>query len=289
MVEQLRITLLVENTAGRRDVLAEHGLAFWVEADGRKILFDTGQGLALAHNAGVLRIDLSDADAVVLSHGHYDHAGGLAALRDTFRNVDLYIHPAGLDAKYGVRGGEPAHFLGTSLGSLAEVERDMGNVVATRAPTKVADDIWVTGEIPRRNDFEDTGGWFYLDEAGKRPDPLLDDQALYIETREGLVVLLGCAHAGAVNTLEYIAAITGYGRVYAVLGGMHLVGATQERIERTIAALRDFDVQLIGPLHCTGLEATAAMMQAFPQQFVRVSAGSVVSFPVGQDAERRSP
>lgn len=288
MVGQLRITLLAENTAGRRDILAEHGLAFWVEAGDRRILFDTGQGLALAHNARVLGVDLSAADAVVLSHGHYDHAGGLAALPDTFRQADLYVHPAGLEAKYGVRQGEPARFLGTSLGSLAELEREMASVVATRAPTRVADDIWVTGEIPHRNDFEDTGSWFYLDEAGTKPDPLLDDQAVYIETADGLVVLLGCAHAGVVNTLEYIAAITGHGRVYAVLGGMHLVGAPPERIERTIAALRDFGVQIIGPMHCTGLEATAAMMQAFPKQFLRVTAGSVVSFPAEPDPAQRS-
>jgi 7,8-dihydropterin-6-yl-methyl-4-(beta-D-ribofuranosyl)aminobenzene 5'-phosphate synthase len=269
MSTQLRITVLVENTAGRRDVLAEHGLALWVETDKRKILFDTGQGLALAHNAQVLGIDLGSADDVVLSHGHYDHSGGLA---------HLYVHPAAVEPKFGARPGHAARYIGAALGSLAELEQTVARLTATRHPTKIADGVWVTGEIPRVTDFEDTGGTFYLDEAGTTLDPLLDDQAMYIETGEGLVVLLGCAHAGLVNTLDYVAAVTGRGRVHAVLGGMHLLHATPERVDRSIAALRHYDVQVVGPAHCTGLNAVARMLNAFPERFVKLAVGAVVSF-----------
>ena len=274
MIEQLRITVLSENTAGRRDVLAEHGLALWIEADGQKILFDTGQGLVLTHNAEVLGIDLGSVDAVVLSHGHYDHAGGLSAGRDAFRKATVYVHPAAFQARYGVKDGQP-RYIGASLGSCADLEKLVAGVVMTREPTRIIDGVWVTGEIPRRHSFEDTGGRFYLDEAGTRPDDLVDDQALYIQMRDGIVVVLGCAHAGLVNTMEYVSRLTKQGRLRAVVGGMHLLHASEDRVSRSIAALRDYNVQAIGPVHCTGFKATAAILSAFPDRFLPLSVGSV--------------
>ena len=137
----------------------------------------------------------------------------------------------------------------------------------------------MTGEIPRRNAFEDTGGPFYLDRACTEPDPLLDDQALYIETSAGLVVVLGCAHAGVVNTLDYIAELTGRQQVYAVLGGMHLVRASAERLEATVEALKRYGVQKIGTAHCTGMRAATYLWSRLPDQCFECSVGSV--FAVG--------
>lgn len=272
MVEQLRIRVLVENTAGRRQVLAEHGLAFWIEADGRNILFDTGQGLALAHNAEALGVDLAATQDLVLSHGHYDHTGGLDRVWDQLGRATVYVHPRAFEAKFGRWGENAVHNIGSPIRSIDQVRAHVGEVVSTAGPTKPAEGVWVSGEIPRGNDFEDTGGPFFLDESCREPDPLVDDQAMYLETPGGVVVLLGCAHAGLVNTLDYVGEVTRLSRVHAVLGGMHLVNASEERISRSVAALRDYDVQVVGPAHCTGLKATAAMLGGF-RRSVRDPAG----------------
>ena len=266
MVEQVLITVLAENTAGRP--------AFWIEADGRRLLFDTGQGLVLEHNARQLGIDPGTADCVILSHGHYDHTGGLAGLAGRFRNADLYVHPDAFKPKFARRDDGTGQSASARIADMDEAASGFAKVVPTASPTRVADGLWVTGEIPRRNDFEDTGGPFYLDEACTIKDPLLDDQALYIESAKGLVVVLGCTHAGLVNTLEYVASLVGRDRIHAVLGGMHLLRASQERIARSIEALRRHEVALVGPAHCTGLRAVATIMTTWPDRFVHLTAGS---------------
>jgi len=278
MVHQLRITVLVEDTAKHRGLSAEHGLALWIEADGHKILFDTGQGLVLGHNAEAIGIDLAEAESIILSHGHYDHADGLKVYLDRFSKACVYLHPAVFQRRYSVPAGEPAMPAGAAIESVVRLRPHVGEVVFTAEPTQIVEDVWVTGEIPRNTRFEDTGGPFYLDEAGKDVDLLLDDQAVYIATRQGLVVLLGCGHSGLVNTLDHIAQLTGQSKIHAVLGGMHLLAASAERIDKTIVVLRDYDVRLLGPAHCTGLPATAAMMNAWPDGFVSLCPGTVLSF-----------
>jgi len=273
VIHKLRITVVAENVAGARGLLAEHGLACWVEADGRNILFDTGQGLILSHNAKALGIDLGLTHGVVLSHGHYDHTGGLPGVLQYLRRAIVYVHPAALQPKFGRRQGDPRRTIGGPIPTVDAIRPHVADVVFTDGPTQVADGVWVTGEIPRRTDFEDTGGGFYLDEACQTPDPLVDDQALYIESVRGTVVLLGCAHAGLVNTLDYVVELTGRDRIQAVIGGMHLVNASQERIAKSLEALRRYDVRVIGPAHCTGLPATARMLSKWPDRFVRPTAG----------------
>ena len=273
MVHKLRITMAVENTAGARGLLAEHGLACWVEADGRNILFDTGQGMVLSHNVKALGIDLGLTHAVVLSHGHYDHTGGLPGALQYLRRAVVYVHSAAFQPKFGRRQGGPSRAIGGPIPSADTIRPHVADVVFTDGPVQVADGVWVTGEIPRRTDFEDTGGGFYLDQACQTPDPLVDDQALYIESVRGTVVVLGCAHAGLVNTLDYVVDLTGSDRIHAVIGGMHLVSASQERIAKSLEALRRYDVRVIGPAHCTGLPATARMLETWPDRFVRPTAG----------------
>ena len=145
-------------------------------------------------------------------------------------------------------------------------------------PPEVLDGIFVTGEISRQNTFEDTGGRFLLDASCTRPDPLLDGQALFFDTAQGLVVLLGCAHSGGVNTLEYVRHLTGGRPIHTVLGGMHLLNATSERRDQTLAAFRRFDIQRLAPAHCTGLPALARLWTAFPDRCSSCAVGTSLLF-----------
>ena len=132
--------------------------------------------------------------------------------------------------------------------------------------------LFVTGEIPRQTDFEDVGGKFFLDERCQQPDPLVDDQALFFETPDGVVVLLGCAHAGVVNTMLQIERLTQGKHFHAVIGGMHLLNASPARLNATIQALRRWNVSQLVPMHCTGMLATTRLWAEFPN---RCAAGGV--------------
>jgi 7,8-dihydropterin-6-yl-methyl-4-(beta-D-ribofuranosyl)aminobenzene 5'-phosphate synthase len=278
MIDELRITVLAENTVRRADLLAEHGLALWIEADGHRCLFDTGQGMVLRHNAERLAVPLQAAEMVAISHGHFDHTGGLGEVLDCGARPSLYLHPVALEGKYHRVAVPPHRDIGAGQADEQTLRRQVRELVWTRGPTELIEGVHLTGEIPRRNAFEDTGGAFYCDPACTAPDPLPDDQALYVETSAGIVVVLGCAHAGVVNTLDYVAELTGRQRFHAVLGGMHLLAAAAERLEATVAALKRYDVQRIGAAHCTGMRATVYLWSQLPEKCFECTVGSRLVF-----------
>ena len=278
MKETIVLTTLVENSVHARGLLAEHGLAFHLQAGRRSLLFDTGQSDLLLHNALKLHISLANAEAIVLSHGHNDHTGGLQAAHEAAPQARLFLHRAALPQKFVCNPDGATRSIGMDEASAATIRRAAKTVVWTRRPTEVLDGIFVTGEIPRQNTFEDTGGPFFRDAAAAQPDPLLDDQALYFDTQEGLVVLLGCGHAGVVNTLEYIQHLTGGRPIHAILGGLHLLKASPERMEKTIAAFRRLDLQRLAPGHCTGLPALAQLWTAFPRRCFSCAVGATWAF-----------
>ncbi len=271
-----RITVLVENTAGRRGLLGEHGLSFWIELGEKKVLFDTGQGKVLGENAAVLGILLEQTDAIVLSHGHYDHTGGLADVLCRTRGIPVYAHRAAFGPKYARNVDGSSRDVGMQYMD-EEGIRERNKVVLVEGPVDLGEGLHLTGPIPRQTDFEDTGGDFYTDALCTKPDELPDDQAAFIETSSGTVVILGCAHSGIVNTLRYIQTLTANRPIRKVIGGMHLLNASPERMNKTVAELRRMNIQRLLPCHCTGFSATTRLWSEFPGQCSSCPTGTSIS------------
>jgi 7,8-dihydropterin-6-yl-methyl-4-(beta-D-ribofuranosyl)aminobenzene 5'-phosphate synthase len=265
--DTVKITTLINNVMPA-PLLAEHGLSFWIEYGGKHILFDTGPTDAIIKNADLLDIDLSKTDVIILSHGHYDHTGGLKAALDMAPNAIVYLHSAAPKVRYSCHPGKPPKDISMPHAVCQKIAESAakGSVIYTDKPTAVYPGITVSGTIQRNTSYEDTGGPFFLDPHARIPDRLDDDQALFITTAKGLVVILGCAHAGLVNTLEYATTLT-HQPIYAVIGGMHLKSASKLRFQNTLQAINKHDVRLIAPCHCTGEPQIQTIRKEFPKSF----------------------
>jgi len=277
MSETIRITVLVENSVHRQGLVAEHGLSFHVQCGGRSLVFDTGQTDLAVINAETLRLPLDRVEAIVLSHGHYDHTGGVPAILDAVPQARVYLHPAAFGEKFSQNSGQ-SRSIGMSDCVAQAICHRAGGFIQTKSRTEIMEGVFATGEIPRANDYEDTGGAFFLDTEGTRPDPLVDDQALVIDLGRSVVLLLGCAHSGVVNTLDHVRHLTSGKPVCALIGGLHLGLASEERIQKTLERLRAAQLEMLAPAHCTGLPATAKLWSAFPDLCRHAGVGTVFEF-----------
>jgi 7,8-dihydropterin-6-yl-methyl-4-(beta-D-ribofuranosyl)aminobenzene 5'-phosphate synthase len=274
---KLRLITLSENTANKEELLAERGLSILVETDEVNILFDTGQSISVSHNVNTLGIDLSKIDKIVLSHGHHDHTGGLRQILGRMKKeVEIIAHPAIWKAKYSRRQGQADRYIGIPF-QRQQLESLGARFTLTTKPLRITDNIMTTGEVPMITDYEDIAPELFVKEAdAQEPDTLPDDLALIINTEPGLVVVLGCAHRGIINTLYHAQQLTGTKKINTVAGGSHLISASEERICQTMAALKELDIQGLGLCHCTGLPTTALIAQEFGDKFFFNNTGTVL-------------
>jgi 7,8-dihydropterin-6-yl-methyl-4-(beta-D-ribofuranosyl)aminobenzene 5'-phosphate synthase len=275
---EIKITTLAENTAGP-NTLGEWGLSMFVEADGQRILFDTGAGVAAVNNAGLMKVDLAGVDRIVLSHGHYDHTGGLMEVLKRSGGKEIIAHPDVWASKYGSLDSTTKRYAGIPFAREA-LEVMAANFNLSREPVKLSEHITTTGEVPMVTDYEIIEQYLAVLEGGEmKQDPLDDDLALVIDAEYGLVVILGCAHHGIVNTLLQAQKVTGKELIYAAIGGTHLVHASAERLEKTAAALKEMGVQYLGASHCTGFRAAAYLAREFGECFFQNNSGSRWTLP----------
>ncbi len=305
-MDNILIKTLIDNTAATPFVMAEWGLSIFIEVEGNNILFDTGAGnpQVLLHNMEVMGVDPKEIDLLVLSHGHQDHTGGLRPFfeklyyKNKKKTLDVIAHPAALRPEY-VKG----------IGNFGcpytkeELMKFGARFKLTKDPTWITDDIIISGEVPMTNDYEEVGKAFYREEGdesvpneniindeevlGFKPvdknfvqdEEIIDDQAIFLKTELGLIIILGCAHRGTINTISHAQEVTGMDKVYMVIGGTHTSGVSEYRMNSTIEKLKRLNVRKVGVSHCTGSVSGCILSSSLGEEvFFHNNAGSVIKF-----------
>ena len=268
----IRITTLIENTASV-GFMAEWGLSILIESHGSRILLDAGPGISTVYNASLLGVDFTAIDKIVLSHGHYDHTGGLKEILKRGKDIDIISHPAIWGHKYAVREGK-AKYIGIPF-YREELDSLGARFKMSKEPVYITDNILTSGEVPFVTGYEETDHDLYIKEKdGYINDNFPDDLSLAIKTEKGLAIFLGCAHRGMINIISQFQKITGDERIYSVVGGTHLISASPERLSKTIADLKKTGIKKLGVSHCTGFEASARLAAEFKDIFFLNNTGS---------------
>ncbi len=274
-----RITILCENLVGRLVGSGEHGFSAFIETDQGNTLFDTGKGPSIVVNSLALGKDLRTIQKIFLSHGHYDHTGGLPEVLKLKGRVDVHVHPdVFIDRIHVLQedGQEKKRFVGLPF-KRSYLEFLGAHFLINKEFTEVEKKMFLTGEVPRGTAFEKPDLRLFAERNGKLgQDVFADDQSLVIDTDNGLILILGCAHSGLVNIINHVIGKTGKERFHAILGGTHLDFLTPAQLEQTIAVLKKMDIERMGVSHCTGMKAAFRLHQEFGDRFFYGCVGSVL-------------
>lgn len=263
----MKITVLTDNTVYQREnLLGEHGLSLYIEVDGKKILFDTGYSDIFIKNAAKLRIDLTQIDILILSHGHYDHTWGLHHLVNLFfehgkrdnKKVKpvLITHPQTLMSKTKY----PIEEFGVTFDKKALA--NLFKLKLTKDPLWITENFAFLGEIPRNNDFEAKHpiGEVWTGTTYEK-DYITEDSALVYKTSEGIVVVTGCSHSGICNIVDYARDLCDTHMILDVIGGFHLFKEEKEQVSQTVEFFRHSNVKALHPCHCTDFSSRCALSE----------------------------
>jgi len=279
---KLQITTLIENSPDdKKELINEHGLSLYIEADGLNILFDTGQTGDFIKNARILKKELSSLDYIMISHGHYDHSGGLKKLVNLIdEHPELIVGADFFKAKYKMIDEQTYKYNGNSFDEKFILDHNIPLKKIEEDVVYLTEKIMVFHHFLSKNDFEKRNENFYVMEKGLYVhDDFGDEIALGIATDKGLVIIVGCSHVGIVNILDSISEKTGM-PIYAVIGGTHLVEADETRIQKTIDAFREMNIKFVAVSHCTGEAGKGRMQQEFGDEFIENNTGNTINIDI---------
>lgn len=274
----VRITCVVDNNALKNTNLqSQHGLAFWIETEYGQVIFDTGQTDAVfAHNLSLLGLNPQEAAALAISHAHYDHTGGLDTALAQHKNLKIYAHSDLFQARYSFREGE---YRSIGMNLTQEELEERAQLKLSAAPQEIVPGLWTTGEIVARPEKEGRSTHHFIrSAAGWQPDPYRDDLSLVLRTAQGLILICGCCHAGLLNTIFHVE--NHFDKpIIAILGGTHLVSASDTDLEHVISVLSDRYPSLSFYLnHCTGERARQTLAKVFDSQVQSCPSGTIIDF-----------
>lgn len=288
----IRVTTLAENHPNPvLCVPGEHGLSMKVEYKGNSLLFDTGQTGIFLDNADKMNIDLTDINDIILSHGHYDHTGGLQSFLEKYSGKDIYVGRNFFEKKYRknpdgsiVYNGNP--FL--SEDSTEQADPDNVAVIKESGSTvhiinnciyKMDAGVWLVRDFEMKNSFEKLNGSFYVGRNSEYyPDRFPDEVVLCLETTKGIVILAGCSHAGIINIVETVKGHFTGKPIRGIIGGTHLIHAGEERLNRTIEELKKQNLEFLAVSHCTGDDNIYRIRKEFGERFIMNITGNQIEF-----------
>ena len=279
----MKLTVVMDNMVpfgASKPLVGEHGYSLLIEISGKRVLLDAGQSAAVVSNLSLLGVHPDELDAIVISHGHFDHAGGLVSvLQHRSRPVAVYGHSGLFTKRYSVSGNK-RRYIGipntkdelSGLGAKWHLAEESGEVVPG---------LIFSGSVPRHTAYEQGDSKLVVGGGcgGDCQDNIEDDTSLYYRNQKGLVVLSGCAHAGLVNTVEHGFAVTGANRLLGWVGGTHLGPVGIEQQTKTLEQIEVYAPQFIAASHCTGFAMMTELSRRLGERFVSGMVGQVIEVP----------
>ncbi|MBW1781005.1 MAG: MBL fold metallo-hydrolase [Deltaproteobacteria bacterium] len=278
---ETRITIVCDNTISRSGFVGEHGFSCLIERGDAKYLFDTGPGMSLPINLKTLKMDLKGLERVFISHGHYDHTGGLLWAMQQAGGTEIVAHPD-VFCRHMVSDSRdtdtPPRYIGCPA-TQDELEHAGAAFTFMDHTREVSPGIWFLTGIDRDPEKVPNDNRLVLHQGnGLVPDPMEDDASLLVETDGRPVLILGCAHSGVLNILDHVRLRMGISTLRAILGGTHLMFYGPEDLPRVIEEFERFSIDLVGVSHCTGFQVAVALSKHFGDRFAAASAGKVFRF-----------